>query len=407
MIERQCANHMKGLDVFMAEKSRRWVSRDELDTVRKVIQEHLGDEDKCVIPFDKIVPLLQKEEITRLLWCRTARNEFVRWGLKLGVRHSHKAYVVRVIDRLKWNEANSGNLQPTAIGGEQFKPQTLSEPLSAELVHLVPEPDPNYVFPLWSQHLKSSMDSGDKVLLVGPTGSGKSSLIRELAARQGKPFLRINLNGESSVSDILGGWKVQGREMVFRYGPVPMAVRSGALLCLDELDAALPAVLFALQGLLEDGGSLQIPDTGEWIKPHDDFRLVATANTLGKGDDSGLYAGTNVLNEAFLDRFHTVFHVDYLSPSLEQEVIRSKAGKIDPKVLARMLHVAGDLRKALSDGIIFSTCSTRKLIAWARKTVQLGDPIIAAQYTIINKLSDDDKRVVSEVLQRHGLGENQ
>ena len=380
-------------------KQRLWVSWDEMERVKRAIHENLGSAESCLIPFDSILPLVSKPVSTRLTWCRQFRRCFCDAGLRVGIRTAKSSYIVRVVDRYRWHSALSG-IAPEEGVEDQTQQDLMQVPDMPDLRHLIPSLDPTYVTPEFIPHLKMSLNDGP-VLLIGPTGSGKSLAVQQLAALHHRPFLRVNLSGETSVTDLLGSWRIQGREMNYMDGPVTLAVKAGAWLCLDELDAAQPSVLFALQSLLEGSGTLFNPDLARWIVPHPDFRLAATANTTGRGDDSGLYSGTNVLNEAFLDRFGSVFLVGYLETSSELEVVRKKVKGIDRALLERMGKVAADLRSALVDGVIYSSFSTRKLIAWAGKTVQIGDVHQAAQYTILNKLSDDDRRVVNEVLQRH------
>lgn len=372
-----------------------WIKRAELERIKTLFREELGNNTAPVlIPIERVLPLLEKRDPARILWSRITRNEFRRWGLRVGIRNNQNAYKVQVVDFVQWRKAISG---VESIDGHHPDP----EPMVCD--DLVPEPDPAYVFPEWTRHLHQSITSGEHVLLVGPTGSGKSSLVREICARENLRYMRVNLNGETSVSDIIGGWKVQGREMVYQLGPVPRAMKVGAVLCLDEIDAAAPHVLFALQPVLENEGVLFIPETSEKIIPHPDFRCMATANTCGRGDDSGLYAGTNVLNESFIDRFHCVYSVDYLPHVKEVSLLLNKVKGLNSKIAEKMVRAAADLRQALTDGVIYSTISTRKLLAWARKSVQIGSPKEAAIYTILNKISETDRNVVKEVLQRHGF----
>ena len=263
-----------------------WTKAEELDRLKDLFKRELtGATEIAIVSFDQVVALLEKPDPNRIIWNRVCRREFSRWGLKVSIRNSQRAYKVQIVDRVLWHKATAGNSEDT-LPHDQAPIQA-----DPERESLIPSSDPDFLLPEWSNHLRDSIMDGDKVLLTGPTGSGKSSLVRELCARQRKPFMRINLNGETSVADIVGGWRVRGKEMQFQYGPIPQAMKVGAWLCLDELDAALPQVLFVLQALLEDNGKLFIADTNEWVTHHPDFRIAATANTIGKGDDSGLYAG--------------------------------------------------------------------------------------------------------------------
>ncbi len=247
----------------------------------------------------------------------------------------------------------------------------------------------------------SSLLANDRILLVGPTGSGKSSLIAQLAARFNWPLRRVNLHGETGVSDFIGQHKARNSEVFFQYGVLPTAMREGHILCLEELDAATPEILFVLQSVLEDEGALTLTDNGgEIIRPHPDFRLVATANTLGLGDDSSLYTGTNVLNASHLDRWTTVFTVDYLAAEQETAVIQEKAPELSHALVDGMIKLATAVRKAVAEEELFTTFSTRRLLAFARKITPLGLNR-ALEATILNKLPKHERAVVAELAQRH------
>ncbi len=272
----------------------------------------------------------------------------------------------------------------------------------AEPSHLTPRKDTSYKFPPETELLLNGIHHGDKCLLVGPTGCGKSQMVLQLAAQANIPLIRFNLHGETSVSNFLGHWVVQGKEMVFIEGALPTAMRKGSWLLLDEIDAALPSLLFILQSVLEENGKLLLSDKdGEIITSHTDFRIIGTANTIGKGDDSGLYAGTNVLNEAFLDRFGTVIRLDYLPFDEEVKVLLEKVPTLEPVIAAGLTTVASEIRKAFDEETVYCTFSTRRLVNWARKYMSLRDINKAAEIAILNRLSPDDRKVVEEVIQRY------
>lgn len=289
----------------------------------------------------------------------------------------------------------SGELK-NYLTGIELPVQKTSQPS-----HLVPKLDNTYHFPEITEILKNGLEHGDKVLLVGPTGSGKSQLVLQLAAREKKQVIRFNLHGETSVSNLVGQWVVRGKEMLYIEGVLPTAMRMGCWLLLDELDACTPQVAFVLQSVLEEHGTLTLADKdGEVIYPHSDFRIIATSNTNGKGDSSGLYTGTNVLNEAFLDRFGTVITMDYLPFDEEIKVLTEKVPSMDQVIAAGMVSVATDIRKALLEETVLCTFSTRRLVNWARKFVSLGNINKAAEVAILNRLSDD-RKIVEEIIQRY------
>ena len=266
----------------------------------------------------------------------------------------------------------------------------------------VPRLDEKFAFdPELGKAVLSSLVENDRILLVGPTGSGKSSLIAQFAARLNWPMRRINLHGETSVSDFLGTHKARNGEVFYQYGILPTAMREGHILVLEELDAATSEILFVLQGVLEEGGTLTIADNaGEHIVPHPDFRLVATANTLGLGDDSGLYTGTSVLNASHLDRWSTVFQVGYLGNKDEVAVITDKVPGLSAALVTGFVNLATAVRKAVEEEELYLTFSTRRLLALARKTKSLGLDR-ALEVTVLNKLPKTDRAVVAELAQRH------
>ena len=184
---------------------------------------------------------------------------------------------------------------------------------------LIPEPDPTFMWTDPCRDVAEAIEHNERVFLYGPSGTGKSSLVRQIAAEVKRPVRRVSLNGETGVGDFVGHWTVNGnKETVFVKGILPQAMQEGHILQMDEVDAMQPEVGFILQQILEPHGHLLLTDTGEEITPHVEFRLLATANTLGFGSDSGLYAsGTNVLNFSWLDRWDVVVLLDFLPDKQE------------------------------------------------------------------------------------------
>lgn len=267
----------------------------------------------------------------------------------------------------------------------------------------VPKVDGDYVFQEeLSRQILVSLKDGEKILLVGPTGCGKSTLVEQLAARLNWPVVRVAASGGITESDLLGEWTVRDGETVFNYGFLPRAMKLGAICLIDEIDGIEPSVAFAIHQLMEDQGKLVLlQNGGEIIEPHESFRLVTTANTLGNGDDSGLYTGTRVLNAAFLDRFAAVFRMSYMPPELEAEVIRARVPDCTKSLAKKLVKVASDVREARQNDQLYCTFSTRRLIEVARKHSQLGSLQAALEVAALSRLQDEDRRVVFEICQRH------
>lgn len=238
----------------------------------------------------------------------------------------------------------------------------------------------------------------ENTLLTGATGSGKSSIIEQVAARLNWPFYRVNFDGDITRADLVGQWVLKGEQMTFQYGILAKAMMEGAVICLDEWDCINPSVGMVLQPVLE-GKPLTITETGDIIEPHPDFRVFATSNTIGQGDETGLYNGTQPQNFATLDRFNTVGIVDYLDKKIETEILIRKAGT-DKDAASKIIEVATLMRNAFKKGQTVATMSTRTIVNIAKKIAVFGDIKIAYEVAFLNKLNADDKAVGYEFIQR-------
>ena len=283
-----------------------------------------------------------------------------------------------------------------ALFGMEFMADVLPD-------EFAPEVQDNYVLHEdLCRKLLISLKAGDRVLLVGEAGCGKSTLVEQLGARLNWPVVRVAASGGLTESDLLGEWTVREGETVFNYGFLPRAMRMGAICLIDEIDGIEPSVAFAIHQLMEDGGKLVLlQNGGEIIEPDPRFRLVCTANTLGLSDESGLYTGTRVLNAAFLDRFAAVFRMSYMPADEEVQIIRAHVPECSKTLARKLVKVAADVRSARENEQVYCTFSTRRLIDLARKHVQLGDFASALGLAVLNRLAPQDRQVVYEIAQRH------
>ncbi|WP_439886182.1 AAA family ATPase [Pseudomonas sp. MBLB4123] len=273
----------------------------------------------------------------------------------------------------------------------------------------VPEIDPAYRFnPEVTLAILAGFTRNRRVLLQGLHGSGKSTHIEQVAARLNWPCVRVNLDGHISRLDLIGKDGIvlrDGKQVTeFQEGILPWALRRPTALIFDEYDAGRPDVMFVIQRILEQGGKLNLLDQNQLIHPHPYFRLFATANTVGLGNLNGLYHGTQVLNQAQLDRWNLVATLNYLSPAEEVAIV---AGRV-PQLVARhgealleaMVAVAGLTRQGFAAGDLSTLMSPRCVISWAENLEIFADPAQAFRLSFLNKCDEAERPLVAEYYQR-------
>lgn len=228
-------------------------------------------------------------------------------------------------------------------------------------------------------------------------------LVRQIAALVQKPVRRVSLNGETSVADFVGHWTVnENKQTVFVKGILPQAMREGFILQLDEVDAMQPEIGFVIQQVLEPDGHLLLTDTGEDVAPHPDFRLVATANTLGFGSDSGLYSsGTHTLNFSWLDRWDVIVYFDFLPQKQEVDLLKSRHASLGRNLLKRLVKAATDLRKSHAAEELTTVITTRRLLALCTRLERGNDLPRALAVCVLNKVPQEDATVVRETFDHH------
>ncbi len=217
----------------------------------------------------------------------------------------------------------------------------------------------------------------DALFLSGPTGCGKTSVINEVCARLHWPVQQVTCNGRMEFQSLKGQFVLKASApgetpaMTFEYGPLARAMKEGHVLILNEIDMCDPSELAGLNDVLEGRPLVISENGGEVIKPHPNFRVVATANSAGKGDESGFYSGVQVQNMASMDRYRFL-KVNYLPEKVEEEIVRKSAPFLaDPamkKIVSGMVKFASEIRKRFEDGTLSVTMSTRSLCRWAMLT---------------------------------------
>lgn len=268
------------------------------------------------------------------------------------------------------------------------------------VAQFVPDVDHTYyIDETLAKNILLAWELNEKVLCYGPTGTGKSSLIEQLCARTGRPYIRINCTGDMDSSMVFGQLTAKDGSTVWQDGPVTEAVKHGAVFVWDEWDVTPPEISMGLQWLLEDNGKLFLKDmpgksSDKMIYPDKNFRLVALGNTQGQGDDTGAHAGTNVQNSATLDRFGTTVFIDYLPSNIEEDMLMGKCGKIvKRKVASDLVKLANMLRTAYKEGQLNLTLSPRSLFSMCNKVSKGVTLREAFQLVYTNKLNDTQRKV--------------
>jgi MoxR-like ATPase len=229
------------------------------------------------------------------------------------------------------------------------------------------------------------------VLLVGETGTGKTSLVREQAIKRKADWVRFNLTGETTVDEFVGKYELEGGKTIWRDGILLQAMKKGKWLIVDEINVALPEILFVLHSLLDDDKFVVVAShSGEVVKPHKDFRFFATMNPVDE------YAGTKELNKAFQSRFNVILQVNYPDSTTESRIVKDKTG-VTAELANKMADVAVAIRKAKKEEKVFYTCSTRDLLHWGSLSNDL-DVHDAFIVSVLNKTAHD-KEVVSKIYQ--------
>ncbi len=267
----------------------------------------------------------------------------------------------------------------------------------------VPEVDDAYRFdPEVTQAILAGFMHNRRVLVQGFHGTGKSTHIEQVAARLNWPTVRVNLDGHISRMDLVGRDAVvvrDGQQVTeFVEGVLPWAIQRPVALVFDELDAGRPDVMFVIQRILERDGRFTMLDQNRVLSPHAGFRLFATANTVGLGDMTGLYHGTQLLNQAQVDRWNIVARLNYLEAEAESEIVLGRVPAASH--VTEMVAMADMTRQGFVAGDISTVMSPRTVIDWAENTAIFGDVRRAFELSFLNKCDEAEWPVLDEYWQR-------
>ena len=285
----------------------------------------------------------------------------------------------------------------------------LEVPAFAERNEYVPDYDADYLFDKnTTLALLAGFAHNRRVMVQGYHGTGKSTHIEQVAARLNWPCVRVNLDSHVSRIDLVGKDAIvlrDGKQVTeFQEGILPWALQNPVALVFDEYDAGRPDVMFVIQRVLEVSGKLTLLDQNKVIRPHSGFRLFATTNTIGLGDTSGLYHGTQQINQGQMDRWNIVSTLNYLPHDRETDIVHAKAvgydGAEGRDKIAAMVRVADLTRASFINGDISTVMSPRTVLTWAENATIFGDIGFAFQVTFLNKCDELERPTVAEFYQR-------
>ena len=278
-----------------------------------------------------------------------------------------------------------------------------------EKTKFVPDYDDSYVFDeVTTKAILAGFSYNRRVMIQGYHGTGKSTHIEQVASRLNWPCIRINLDSHISRLDLVGKDAIvleNGKQVtVFKEGVLPWALQNPVALVFDEYDAGRPDVMFVIQRILEVEGKLTLLDQNHVISPHPSFRLFATTNTVGMGDVTGLYHGTQQINQGQMDRWHILSTLNYLERSHEIDVVSGKVPELkstkDKALIKSMIQLADLTRQGFINEDISSLMSPRTVITWAQNYIIFKDIKHSFKLSFLNKCDEAERPIVAEYFQR-------
>jgi len=324
----------------------------------------------------------------------------VRWiedSYKVSGKPGHYRLPLEVLDN---ETSDSVEISQVSVKGKvEPKAEVEVEEIVSNAFNFIPTKDPSYVS--WGHHrdieaiLKSKIFY--PVFLTGLSGNGKTFMVEQIGAKLKREVIRVNVTIETDEDDLLGGFRLVDGETQFHKGPVVEAMERGAILLLDEVDLASTKIL-ALQPVLE-GKGVFLKKINQWITPKEGFNVIATANTKGKGSESGSFIGTNILNEAFLERFAVTFEQEYPTNSTEVKIIKKtfEDNDINDDDFAnKLVRWADIIRKTYYDGGVDEVISTRRLVHVSKAFSIFQDKLKAIELCIA-RFDEDTKQSFKEL----------
>ena len=328
--------------------------------------------------------LLTAKEVKVLIQEGLWEKEIHNWMTAEGYRFKEgNRWIHRIPTELLENPESVQEEKTQDLESDYFKPIEDIDGLNLlkqkeenrfDVMNFIPSVDPNYI--AWGNHkdvqsiVKSRMFF--PMFITGLSGNGKTFMVEQVCAKLKRECVRVNVTIETDEDDLLGGFRLQDGQTVFHKGPVVEAMERGAVLLLDEVDVASSKIL-CLQPVLE-GKGVFLKKINQWITPAEGFNVIATANTKGKGSESGQFMGTNILNEAFLERFAITLEQEYTQPKTEVRIVKSAMGdKVDEEFASKLVDWAKVIRDTHADGGIDEIISTRRLVHIAKSYAIFGD----------------------------------
>jgi len=276
---------------------------------------------------------------------------------------------------------------------------------SESIRDLIPEVNPNYVWQPEIEAFHVAIESGEPILITGPTGCGKSTMVEQYGAVTQRPFVRINMRGDIETSSLLGMQQAKNGQTYWTDGSLTQAVKEGGIALIDEYDFTPPEIMYSIQWLLEDNPKLLLTDKSDkvidmMVKAHPNFRFVFAGNTKGQGDMTGEFPGAQVQSMATVDRCKTTLHMGYLPEVQERAIIKGSVPSITSDMLDKIMQLVGILRTSYSQGHLSVGVSPRTEVSFAEKWLYWNDPKYAFDLSFGNKLEETERKPANDIFHR-------